>query len=255
MQRRAEVDDVVLVADEQLRAVGDAELVEGVDRARFECGDHRGLGRIEGPLDFRRKSRGSPVVRAACEYGTDVRCVARHLEVPRPDELGLELRVVVALRDHDHVVVVRRNGVGERAVSGLEVKSDRLVVHLDDAGGRQGSREHREGVTAVLLFGLRLEAVDDVIDGHRRAVVELHALADLERPHRPVRIRAPTCRQPRLVLELIICEDEVFSDVSKELQSALVIDRERVDGAGRREDPGANRRARSCAWSRRPMDG
>ena len=138
---------------------------------------------VEGELGGGGQGLGAPVLLVAGERGADLGRVALQHERPGADEGALPLRRVVVVRDDDHVVVVGRRQVREVAVRRGEVEGDGEVVHLDDAVRGQPAAERRQRVGRVLRVGLQLVGVDDVVGGQRGAVVELHALADLERPH------------------------------------------------------------------------
>ena len=235
MRRRLQGDDVEAPV-QQLRARGYGELVEAVDGARLERGRHRRLFRVEGPLDLGRQCRGSPVVGVPHEDRPDVRGVALHLEPAGAGEFLLVVRVVVPFRDDDHVVVVVGHRVGPGRVRVHEVEGDGGVVNLHHAGRVECAAEDRQGVGRALRVGLGLEAVDDVVHGHGRTVVELHALADLEGPHRGVGVGAPACRQPGVIVEALVGENEELAHVADEFQAALVGDRDRVNGGSRDED-------------------
>jgi len=123
-----------------------------------------------------------------------------------------------------------------------KMERDGAVVDLHDAIRSQRAGEHRQGVRRALGVALGLEAVNDVIDGHRRAVVELDSRPDLEGPYRCVGARAPACRQPRVVIVVLVSKDEPLADLTEHLQAALVGDRDRVDRRGRHADAGLDRR-------------
>src|SRR5206468_4655080 len=177
-------DDVVRGAGgEQLLATGDGELPDDVECPAGQREDLGRLGVVEGELGGGGQGLGAPVLLIAGEGGGRLRGVAFHDERAGADERALPFPRVVALRNYDHVVVVGGGQVGEVAVGALEVEGDGELVDLLDAGRDQHAAEGGQGVRPVCRAGLQLVGVDDVICGQRRAVVELNALPDLERPH------------------------------------------------------------------------
>src|SRR5262249_15574378 len=219
-----------------------------IDAARLERGGHRRLVWVEGELHLRREGFLPPVVRVAHEGGPGARRVALLHEWPGAWPGRLVLAVVEALRHDDHVVVVFGDRVDEAAVRGLEVEGDGSVVDLLHATGVENAAEHRERVGLALRVALGLEAVDDVVHGHRRAVVVLHALADLERPHRGIGVWLPGGRQPRVVTAVLVAEDQELADVAEQFEATLVGDRDRVNRGGRDEDTSPDGAAGLAGW-------
>ena len=107
------------------------------------------------------------------------------------------------------------------------------VVGRLRAALRQHAGERGEGVAAGLGIGLVVERRRDILRGHRLAVLELHALADLERPLRGVRVGLPALGEPRHGLELAVREDQVLARLPEDGEGALVVDHDRVEVAAR----------------------
>ena len=195
VRARLQLDDVVRGAGgEQLLAAGHRELPDDVDRPAGQREDLRRLVGVERELGGRGQRLGAPVLLVAGERRADLRRVALHHERAGADERALPVRRVVVVRDDDHVVVVGRGQVREVPVRGLEVEGDGEVVDLLHAGRGEHAAEGGQRVRRVLRVGLQLVGVHDVVGGERRAVVELDALADLERPHVRGRVRRPARR-------------------------------------------------------------
>ena len=118
------------------------------------------------------------------------------------------------------------------------VPSTRLRVALGQHAVEDGER-----VRAGVRVREPVEGGGDVLGVHRRPVVELHALADLEAPDAAALARRPALGQPRLRLEVAVRPDQVLAGLAEHAQPALVGDRDRVERAGRLEDPRADRAA------------
>ena len=86
------------------------------------------------------------------------------------------------------------------------------------------------------------------------AVVELHALAELEGPHRRRRVRLPALREHGRELGLAVVERQVLADLPDQADGAVVAQGERVELARRRDgadpDRAAGRAALPAVWSR-----
>ena len=103
--------------------------------------------------------------------------------------------------DDDRVVVVTRDEVREVAVGGEQVELHGQIVHGGGAALVQHAAEHGEGLRLALGVGQQVHRVDDVGRGHRRAVLERHAAAQLERPLGGVGVGRPALGQHGLDLE------------------------------------------------------
>src|SRR6266581_4120355 len=77
------------------------------------------------------------------------------------------------------------------------MKRDRLVVDLFDTVGRQ-EVQRRRGGRARALIGQSTKGRDDVVSLKVAAIMELDALAQLERPGLGVGRRSPRSRELRL---------------------------------------------------------
>ena len=218
---------------------------------------HGRLGGIEREIDLRRQRRLPPVVRVTDHARAHVGRVARLHEPAGTGPLFLVVTEVKIVRHDDRVVVVLGQRVHEVRGRGIEVEGDRLLVHLLHPVRGERAAEDRQRVARVLRVSLFLDAVDHVVDRHRRAVVELHPLPDLERPHRRIRVGAPARRQPRMIGVRVVGEDQELADVADQFQATLVGDGDRVDRGGGHEDPrldvraGLARRGRAGAGRRR----
>ena len=117
--------------------------------------------------------------------------------------------VLVAVRLDERLVDHVRRGGRER------VLQERIrLAERDDHGLRVGRSDighvgqHPADIRAELRVADAVEAVDHVIDGHGRAVVELDTLADLERVGQTVRADGPRRREVGAQLGVVLAEDE-----------------------------------------------
>jgi hypothetical protein len=162
-----------------------ADLDGEVDLAALERGDARLV--LEHLHDDRVDRRlSAPVVGVRHERvagGAAVlleleRACAVHLVRPLA-RLRQVRRELVALGEDDGLVGHLAGEVREEAVGRIEVEDDALAV-----GALLDAADH--ALVGGLRLGVRaeqsLERRDDVVGGHRRTVVELDALADLESP-------------------------------------------------------------------------
>ena len=231
-----ELDDLVSGAVQQLGRTSRDELRDHVDVAALQRQDHRLLTGVELERGSGKQRLGAPVVGVWHERGTDVLLVAAELERAGSHERLLPLAEVRSGGNDDRVVVVRRDEVGEVPVRRLEMKLDRRGIDLLDACGRQHAGERRQGVGRDLRVRQLLEGVDDVVGGHRLAVVELHPGPQLERPHAAVGVGLPAQREHRLQRELqVAVEDQELAGLVEHQQTTRVGDRERVDRGCRRD--------------------
>ena len=86
--------------------------------------------------------------------------------------------------------------VGELRDTPLERDLDGLLVTLAHAG--EIDQRVGDGREVRVLVAPRLDRVDDVVDGQRTAIVEGHALTDLQGPERPVLVRLTGLGDPSL---------------------------------------------------------
>ena len=73
----------------------------------------------------------------------------------------------------------------------------------------------------------RLKREHDVVGGERRAVVELHALAQVEAPYGRARLR-PLGRQRRRQAHVLVALDQRLVDVAGEAELQALVERVRV---------------------------
>ena len=121
--------------------------------------------------------------------------------------------------------------------------------------GRSDAAERAERVGRALGVGLQLVGVDDVVGRERRAVVELDAAAELERPHRRVGVGAPALGQHRHELQARVGDAQVLTRLAEHVEAALVGDGDRVDRRGRRDDAGLDDAAGLAGPSSHPTPG
>ena len=231
------VDRLHVRVGEQRAAAGDGELRDHVDLARLQREHARlllaveaDLGRVRVRLALLVPVLGVLAERRALplrELVEDERARAVH---------GLLVVAVVVGGQDDRVVVVRAQQVRERAVRRLERELDRGGVGGLRAVLGQEAGEGRQRLGRAVGVGEAVDRGGDVLGRHLLAVVELDALADLERPHRGVLVGLPALGQARHRVELGVRPDEVLAALREHREAAVVGDRDRVDRAGRRVD-------------------
>ena len=170
-----------------------------------------------------------PVVGVLRVGHAHVRRVLLQLPRPRAHEVLRPRRGVEALGQDDQVVVVRGRVEREVAVRRVELEHHRRVVGGLRAALRQHAGERRERVGAGVGVGMQVERRRDVLRRHRLAVVELHALTDLERPLRAVAVGLPALGEPRHRRQLAVGEDQVLARLPERAEGALVVDLDRVE--------------------------
>ena len=243
--RRAQLDDGEVRIRQERLAVDGRELGEHVDLVALHAEDRgrRLLVELELVAVRQRLALLVPVVGVLRVGHADVRGVllelprARALEVLRPG------RRVEALGQDDQVVVVRGRVEREVAVRRLELEHHgRRVGGLCAALGEHAG-ERRQGVGAVVGIGVEVERRRDVLGGHRLAVLELHALANLERPLRPVAVGLPALGEARDRLELAVGVDQELARLPEYGERALVVHLDRVEVRAGGLQTGADRAA------------
>ena len=234
VHRRAQLDHRDLRVVEQRPAAGRREVHENVDVAALQRQDLRLLLGIE--LDLLavelRDPALVPVIGVLDVGDAGVRRVLVELPRAGAGERLLPLPAEV-LRNDDRVVVVGADQVGEVAVRRVELEDHRARIGCLRRVLREHPGERRQRVGAALRVRQRVDRGRDVLRGHWRAVVELDALADLERPDAAVRVRLPALGQPRLELQLAVRPRQELGGLRHDAQAALVGHLERVD-LGRR---------------------
>ena len=158
------------------------QLHREVDLACPESEHHRRAALVEGDLDAVHRRRATPVRRVAHERRALLVDVVRELEGAGPDHPALDPRAGIR-GDRggldDRLVRGLAEQVREDADRRLELEDDRVVALRRDACGiEEGAQAGVRRLGADVL----LHARNDVLRGHRLAVVELDALPDLERP-------------------------------------------------------------------------
>ena len=162
---------------------------------------------------FRQRLR-APIIGIAHEGGAHLGRVFLQLEGAGADEILLEVPGIIGRQD-DGVVVVRRDVIGKIAVRRVEMEFDRIVVHLLRAALGQHAAEGRERVGGILRIGEAIDRRDHVIRRHRLAVVEFHALAQLEGPDRSVLIGLPALGQHRAEPQIAGGERQIFARLAE----------------------------------------
>ena len=152
---------------------------------------------------------------------------------------------LVGLGQDDRLVGHAAEQVREDAVGGLEVELDRRIVDLRRAAWREhpAVRRERLGVRA----GQALERRHDVVCRHRRAVVELHTLAQLDGP----RLRAvggrPAGRQAGKDLRRLVDVDELLAGDVRDRERAEGLQQRRLERSVRRDAADPDRPAGRAA--------
>ena len=192
--RAPPVDDGAHLLDLVGEVGGDRLRIEQVERALLEADQLGGvLGHVE-PVDLVDLRPAAEELVEGLEDDLLARRVALEVEGPGADRVPLELLAVLLgrlLRD-DVALLVAHHAQQEDRVEGLQ--RDLHRVRVDDLDGL----DHVE-VDAVArarrLVDLAVEAELDVLGRHlAEALVELHALLELERPDRARRATASSSR-------------------------------------------------------------
>ena len=127
----------------------------------------------------------APLPVAAVADERRLRLAGREMpELERPGAVGLGREVGAARTALDDVAGLRDQRAGEVGDRAVELEADGMVVHGLDPG-RVEERQQRGSRRLRLRIDQPLERVDDVLGGQRAAVVEAHALAQLECPDLP----------------------------------------------------------------------
>jgi hypothetical protein len=191
--------------------------------------DARLLLVVELELGFVREwLLGVPVVGVLHERGADLRLVTLELPGPGPVEGLLEVPVVARGED-DRVVVVGAHDVRETTVRRIERELDRRLVDRLRVPLGKNPAEGGERLRAHLRIRQPVIGCDDVLGGHRRPVVVLDALTDLEGPHAAVVVRLPALGELGLELELVVRKREVLRRLAEHAEPALVGDGDGID--------------------------
>ena len=180
--------DVAVV--EQRVATDHGELRDRIGRAALQTRDQRGEVVAEGVLQLVEERLAAPPIRVGLEGGAGGGVVLGELERAGTRRALVERRAEheVLGRD-DRLRVVRADLLRELAIGAEECDLDREVVdRLRGAGG-----DGRLQVAA----GQAVHGGDDVGRGERRAVVPLHALAQVERPHAAIGVGLPRLGERR----------------------------------------------------------
>ncbi len=232
-------DDPDIGIVEQRLAALDRDLGDDVHQIALE-GQHARLEvLVEDPFRAVRQRLRPPIAVEAGEGGADLGRVFLQLEGAGADEVLLEIAGIVG-RDDDGVVVVGGDDVGEVAVGRVEMEGDGVVVDLLGPTLGQRALEGGERVGGVLRIGQAVDGGDHVVGLHLVAVVELHALADLEGPDRAVLIGLPALGQDRLQPEIGAGDRQELAGLQQHHQPAIVVDGDGIDGARRQRGSGAD---------------
>ena len=113
---------------------------------------------------------------------------------------------------------------------------------------RQHPGERRQRVGPDLRIGEAVERLRHVLCGHPGAVVELHPLADLERPHAAVMVGLPAGGDLRMQRQVAVREHQELAVHPEHREPALVGDLDRVDRRRRGHDSRPDRPSRLGAW-------
>ncbi len=221
---------------QQRLAARDGEVLDEVDLVPLKREDHRRFLVVELDVDPVDDRLLAPVGLVLDDREADLGREALELERAGALERLAPVGGVEVRRNDDRVVVGGADERGEVAVRRVEVEDDRGVVGRLGVAGREDPAERGLGVRrASVGVDQLVEGGDDVVRSQRRAVVERDALADLERPDRPVRVRLPALGDARLELEFVVGEGEELAGGAEDAGAALVLDEQRV-GLGRRLD-------------------
>ena len=217
---------------------GDRLRVEQVERPLLEADQLGGvLGHVE-PVDLVDLGPARVVLVEGLEDDLLPRGVALEVEGAGADRVPLVLLAVLLdrlLRD-DVALLVAHHAQQEDRVEGLQ--HDLHGVRVDDLDGLDHLEVHAEA-RARRPLDLPLEAELDVLGGQlAEALVELHALPELERPHRAVRRERPALGQVRLDLgggDLAVLDREAREPPVHEALDGLGLPedaRVRIEGVG-----------------------
>ena len=204
-----------------------------------EAGLRKALGREECEHEAieARLTGGVPIGRVALERHALISGVFLENPWPAADERRVPSPRVIA-GQNDGVVVVRTDQVGKPSGRRVELKSDRVVVDLLDVAFLQNTLEDRQCIRLLVgRIGNAVEAGDDVVGRQRLAVVELDALAQLERPKRRIGVWRPAERDPRFEFEVVVREGQVLAGLPQQEQRALIVGQDGVDRTLRGQHP------------------
>jgi hypothetical protein len=137
------------------------------------------------------------------------------------------------MRHDDGVVVVGRQRIGEAAVGCIEVEFHRVVVDLAGSTSRKHALECGKRVRAVGRVGDAVDRGNHVLGRHFAAVMEFHALADLEGPDRAVGIRRPAFGECGPGDEVLAGENQRFGGLAEHRYAARIAELDRLDGGCR----------------------
>ena len=95
--------------------------------------------------------------------------------------------------------------IREKGVAAVQVEADGVLINLNHI------LDHAEhACTRRFHFEQPVEAIDHILRFHLLAVMELHTLAEVERPLREVFVRFPGFRQHPLIGIVRIVHEQLF---------------------------------------------